>query len=45
MMANILIKLQWMRLQHGMRNYVGIFCATQGMVNVSNSSQAHGRAL
>lgn len=45
MMANILIKLQWMRLQHGMCNYVGIFCATQGMVNASNSSQAHGCAL
>lgn len=30
--ANILITLEWMRLQHGTCNYAGIFCATQGML-------------
>lgn len=45
MVANILIKLQWLRSQHGMCNYVGIFCATQGMGNLSNRSPAHGCAL
>lgn len=44
-MASILIKLQWMRLQHGMCNYVGMFCATQGMGNLSDSYRARGCAL
>lgn len=40
--ANILIKLQWMRLQHGLCNYASVLCATPGTVNLSNSPQAQG---
>jgi len=45
MIANILIKLERMRLQHGICNYVGIICATQGIGNLSDRYQAHGYAL
>lgn len=41
-MVNILIKLHWVRFPHGLCNCAGVFCATPGRVNLSNSPQSTG---